>query len=53
MVAEHAWSAILLNVRCSLAKISMVAELGGRGIGKTYGCSLAKISMVAERIDFS
>ena len=33
---------------CSLAKISMVAELVGTIKLISFGCSLAKISMVAE-----
>ena len=33
---------------CSLAKISMVAELLPISLTSAAGCSLAKISMVAE-----
>ena len=35
-------------MRCSLAKISMVAELLNEVAKLCYRCSLAKISMVAE-----
>ena len=38
---------------CSLAKISMVAELIRNTMKKDICCSLAKISMVAERIKIS
>ena len=49
MVAEQILLSLHLYLSCSLAKISMVAELDG---GKDYSkasCSLAKISMVAEQ----
>ena len=36
------------NTSCSLAKISMVAELSIIALVVNLGCSLAKISMVAE-----
>ena len=36
--------------RCSLAKISMVAELQGMFLTYSICCSLAKISMVAELV---
>ena len=38
-------------MRCSLAKISMVAEQRGLFSNEIYSCSLAKISMVAERTE--
>ena len=38
-----------MNIRCSLAKISMVAEHYFLIISEFLRCSLAKISMVAER----
>ena len=48
MVAEHEKSNFKKVARCSLAKISMVAELIFLRILQALGCSLAKISMVAE-----
>ena len=49
MVAELYLIQRFLLVRCSLAKISMVAERLGSMVVKPIGCSLAKISMVAEQ----
>ena len=49
MVAEPATPADNYNDRCSLAKISMVAELELKSLVLLLRCSLAKISMVAER----
>ena len=51
MVAEQENSIIQLSYRCSLAKISMVAERSRYDEVQNLGCSLAKISMVAERVD--
>ena len=48
MVAELLLPLVLLLFRCSLAKISMVAERDSRGDSHLWRCSLAKISMVAE-----
>ena len=50
MVAEHESANTPLRLRCSLAKISMVAELVEHAIITYVRCSLAKISMVAERM---
>ena len=50
MVAEHLRIVDYLIKSCSLAKISMVAELDISGLAPLYCCSLAKISMVAELI---
>ena len=50
MVAELVDYLIKMEHRCSLAKISMVAELNHRTIIEIIGCSLAKISMVAEPV---
>ena len=49
MVAEQDDLSFLSSIRCSLAKISMVAELKGNFGHDRTSCSLAKISMVAER----
>ena len=49
MVAEQPASENNPIHRCSLAKISMVAEPLIYELDSTKGCSLAKISMVAER----
>ena len=49
MVAERVYTCLMYSSSCSLAKISMVAELGGIRMAQERGCSLAKISMVAER----
>ena len=49
MVAEHKNMIVELKSSCSLAKISMVAELCYIVILMFFRCSLAKISMVAER----
>ena len=51
MVAELDGSQLSGNKSCSLAKISMVAELCIRVGPRLQCCSLAKISMVAERVD--
>ena len=48
MVAEHYFFNNFLLICCSLAKISMVAELKVGFFMQTRSCSLAKISMVAE-----
>ena len=48
MVAERCTSLTFVVMSCSLAKISMVAELNLDDIGANVCCSLAKISMVAE-----
>ena len=48
MVAEHIRACSIGNGCCSLAKISMVAELVLQILNFILGCSLAKISMVAE-----
>ena len=48
MVAEQIYQMLTLSFCCSLAKISMVAELHDRDTNPDGGCSLAKISMVAE-----
>ena len=48
MVAEHLYLGRGNGKSCSLAKISMVAELRIETRLRVYGCSLAKISMVAE-----
>ena len=48
MVAELVHPTLNNLHRCSLAKISMVAELGEIATAGDVGCSLAKISMVAE-----
>ena len=50
MVAEPHIPPKKSPIRCSLAKISMVAELATMTMELGAGCSLAKISMVAERI---
>ena len=50
MVAEQIGPMLSLITGCSLAKISMVAELDISGLAPLYCCSLAKISMVAELI---
>ena len=49
MVAEHVLVLFTIRIRCSLAKISMVAEQYLTTQAAPNGCSLAKISMVAER----
>ena len=49
MVAEHLSGSNSKSLSCSLAKISMVAELSIIALIVDLGCSLAKISMVAER----
>ena len=49
MVAEPAVIEATANLGCSLAKISMVAELWYRVCYCCLCCSLAKISMVAEQ----
>ncbi|MBF1084369.1 MAG: hypothetical protein HXL43_08555, partial [Solobacterium sp.] len=46
--AEQTQLLKVLSARCSLAKISMVAEPSGTPGKSERGCSLAKISMVAE-----
>ena len=48
MVAERKTFIDVDGVGCSLAKISMVAELIPKEIINRISCSLAKISMVAE-----
>ena len=48
MVAERDRSEVVRYYGCSLAKISMVAELHLALTHYTACCSLAKISMVAE-----
>ena len=48
MVAELNAYVIYVKYRCSLAKISMVAEHDLRHSHASMRCSLAKISMVAE-----
>ena len=48
MVAEHKDYKKLIQHGCSLAKISMVAELIMPADSVKECCSLAKISMVAE-----
>ena len=48
MVAEHAPFLYTFHFCCSLAKISMVAELSVSSVESKLRCSLAKISMVAE-----
>ena len=50
MVAERFRKNECCIVRCSLAKISMVAELLLSYTHKSQSCSLAKISMVAEHV---
>ena len=50
MVAELATMTLDLGAGCSLAKISMVAELLLKQEKQLTGCSLAKISMVAEQV---
>ena len=42
-----------MRKRCSLAKISMVAEQMFNKISNINSCSLAKISMVAELLEQS
>ena len=49
MVAEQVLPFFSTISRCSLAKISMVAELTLFSDFFKYCCSLAKISMVAEQ----
>ena len=49
MVAELSNSDLAYKTRCSLAKISMVAEPLIEFGNMSLCCSLAKISMVAER----
>ena len=49
MVAELNLQRLTVDGRCSLAKISMVAEQTERLYPSVCRCSLAKISMVAER----
>ena len=48
MVAELIGYGQFFSNRCSLAKISMVAEQTRMISTSTKSCSLAKISMVAE-----
>ena len=48
MVAEQETTTEACSDSCSLAKISMVAELVRRRKRTINSCSLAKISMVAE-----
>ena len=48
MVAEHDICCTARLYSCSLAKISMVAELKLVEKKQNLSCSLAKISMVAE-----
>ena len=48
MVAERKMGYDRALAGCSLAKISMVAELVVEHSGTLSSCSLAKISMVAE-----
>ena len=48
MVAEPLLKMSLSEISCSLAKISMVAELKSANKESKESCSLAKISMVAE-----
>ena len=48
MVAEPWKKQNSVLVRCSLAKISMVAEHIHASVKPSKSCSLAKISMVAE-----
>ena len=50
MVAEHGDMFLVKANCCSLAKISMVAELYCWIVPYAEGCSLAKISMVAELV---
>ena len=50
MVAEQRDSIKSYIFCCSLAKISMVAELKYKSNLTDNGCSLAKISMVAEPV---
>ena len=52
MVAEPPTYSKNLKVSCSLAKISMVAELFHTGLHGNVSCSLAKISMVAEHCQY-
>ena len=49
MVAELYIAEKINKMRCSLAKISMVAERPTRVRSELDSCSLAKISMVAEQ----
>ena len=49
MVAELAKTVTTAGGRCSLAKISMVAEQEIQYLPYSTCCSLAKISMVAEQ----
>ena len=51
MVAEHLNEGLSEVIGCSLAKISMVAELVLGLFNTITGCSLAKISMVAEQLN--
>ena len=53
MVAELVLYFILFTPCCSLAKISMVAELNKMCDTPIQRCSLAKISMVAELVQVS
>ena len=48
MVAEPKILIFCVSLGCSLAKISMVAELTHDSYMRRDSCSLAKISMVAE-----
>ena len=48
MVAEQSYISCIILKCCSLAKISMVAELENEFVDDDICCSLAKISMVAE-----
>ena len=50
MVAEQHYPVRTIPLCCSLAKISMVAELLITPVICIKSCSLAKISMVAERM---
>ena len=50
MVAEQSLFHLQIRMRCSLAKISMVAEHDSMLFIYCSGCSLAKISMVAEQL---
>ena len=50
MVAERVECKKKLDTCCSLAKISMVAELPPDDLMGIFRCSLAKISMVAEPV---
>ena len=52
MVAEPPFNNKSTSDCCSLAKISMVAELSEMQYAHKWRCSLAKISMVAEHIPY-